>query len=259
MSGPAPPAKVAAASPSVRSGTVEDRGVMRRDSVHAARWLVDGSAKATGAVDVGSLEVQGSLSVGGMLSADTLTVRGRLDAGAAVQVAGALTSDGGFRATGPVTARQATFDGASRVTGDVTVEATLALRGQFAAAALHVGELRGDGAVQVVGELRAGAVDLRLKGESRFGVIRARSVRLLRASANPVEMVLGGGVPTPVERIEADRVELEGVDADFVHCPEVILGRDAHISELEGTVVRQHGSASVGPRSKTPPPYGLSR
>ena len=155
--------------------------------------------------------------------------------------------------------KQATLSGTTRLSGELVVDGTLSSKGQFAAASLRVGVFHGDGAVIVPGNIEAGAVDVRIRGDSKFGPIRALSVRLIRSPPNPIELVFGRSPESPVVRIEADRVELEGVDVAFVRCPEVILGRDAHVTELEGTVVRRHSSASVGPRSRSPRPYGLSR
>jgi cytoskeletal protein CcmA (bactofilin family) len=260
---PAPPPKPPTAPPPIvrppRSGNLRDDGVGRRESVHALTWSVEGTVKVTGEVDSGAVSVRGALSVGGAILVDTLSCRGNLDAGATLTVAAGLTSHGELRSVGAVRAQRADLTGTTRLGGDITVESTLATGGQFAAASVHAGEFRGDGAVIVPGSFEAGTVDVHLRADSRFGMIRARSVRLVRSAPNPIEMVFGRSPPSRVDRVEADRVELEGVEVAFVRSPEVILGRDAHVTELEGTVVRRHRSATVGPRSKSPRPYGLSR
>jgi len=235
------------------------RGVARRDSIHALTWTAVGTIKVTGEVDVGTVRIEGSLSVAGPITSDSFVARGRLDAGGSITISGAFTTDGSFRATGPVQAQEAAFSGTTRISRDVIVAGSVTMKGQFAAAAVRAGEFHGDGAVIVPGGIDAVSVDVRIRRDSRFGTLRAHSVRLLRSPPNPIEWVFGRSPPPRVARIEADRVELEGVDVGFVRCPEVILGRDAHVTELEGTVVRRHSSARVGPRSKSPPPYGLSR
>jgi cytoskeletal protein CcmA (bactofilin family) len=264
-SGPTPTKPLAkppspAAAPRIpRTGALQDRGVTRRDSVHALTWTADGTVKVTGEIDVGRGTVSGALSAAGPITADTFACRGALDAGAALTVAGSLTTGSSFHAVGPVHAQQAAFTGMTRIVREVRVDGTLTVKGQFAAPSVRAGEFRADGAVDVPGTLDASSVEVRIRGESRFGTIRARSVRLIRAPPNPIERIFGRPPPTPIVRIEADRVELEGVDVAFVHSPEVILGRGAHVTEIEGTVAHRHASAQVGPRSKSPAPYGLSR
>jgi cytoskeletal protein CcmA (bactofilin family) len=233
--------------------------VTRRDSVFALSWSAEGTIKVTGEVDVGIAKISGALSVGGAITADALTCRGALDGGGPITIAGTFVTDGSLHAVGPVQAKQASFGGTTRLGRDVVVEGNVTVKGQFAAPSLRVGELHGEAAVEVEGSLDAVDVQLRLRGESRLGVVRARTVRLERVRPNPIEWVFGRAPPISVSRIEADRAELEGVEVGFVRCPEVILGRDAHVTEIEGTVVRRHSTARVGPRSKTPPPYGLSR
>jgi hypothetical protein len=233
--------------------------VTRRASVHALTWVAEGTVKVTGEVDVGTGKVTGALSVAGAITADALGCRGALDSGGPITVSGTFTTDGSLHGVGPIRAKQATFSGTTRIVREVVVEGSLTVSGQFAAPSLRVGELHGDGAVDVPGSIDAVDVDVRIRRDSRFGTIRARSVRLIRSPPNPIEWVFGRSPPAPVVRIEADRVELEGVDVAFVRCPEVTLGRNSHVTELEGTVVRRHSSAQVGPRSKSPAPYGLSR
>jgi cytoskeletal protein CcmA (bactofilin family) len=215
--------------------------------------------KVSGEVDVGDIRLDGTVSISGTILADVVRSRGTLEADGPVTVAGALATDGDFHTGGPVRAAQATLVGTTRIGGDVSVSGVLTLKGQFAAASIHAGEVRADGGLTVPGDIEAVDVDVRMRKDSRFGAIRAKTVRLHRTAPNPVERVFGRSPDPSVTRIEADRVELEGVDVAFVRCPEVILGRDAHITELEGTVVRRHASAHVGPRSVSPPPYGLRR
>jgi hypothetical protein len=215
--------------------------------------------KISGEVDVGDAHLGGTVSVSGPIVSDSLASHGTLEADGPIRVSARFSSDGRLTAGGPVAAGEASFTGTTRVTREVIVTGALNVRGQFAAASVRSGELRGDGGFEIPGALEATEVDVRIRRDSRFGSIRARTVRLIRIGPNPVERAFGRSPPTPIARIEADRLELEGVDVAFVRCPEVVLGRDAHITELEGTVVRRHATARVGPRSVSPPPYGLRR
>jgi len=227
--------------------------------VHAQTWVAHGLVKVSGEVDVGEGRLTGTVSVSGAIRADSLRCTGTLETDTSVTVTGKFATAGNFHTRGAVSAGEASLAGTTRIGADVRVTGLLAVRGHFAAASVHVGEFRAEGGVVVPGSLEAVTVDIRIQKDSRLGVIRARSVRLLRAPPNPIERLFGRSPSTPITRIEADHVELEGVDVAFVHCPEVILGRDAHVTELEGTVVRRHRTALVGPRSLSPPPYGLRR
>jgi cytoskeletal protein CcmA (bactofilin family) len=255
---PAPTTTAPIPRPS-RTGQLTDRGVVRRDSVLALGWTVDGTVKVTGDVDVGTVRVSGTVAIAGTVTADAITVRGSLEAGGAVTVTGPISTEDRCVVTGPLRAQTASFTGTARIARDVEVAGVLTVRGKFAASSIRAQELRADGDLEVPGTVDAGVVDVRIRRSSQLGTVRARSVRLLRSAGNPLELVFGAPPPSHIVRIEADRVELEGVDVDFVRSPEVALGRDAHITELEGTVVRRHPTARVGPRSKTPPPYGLRR
>ncbi len=215
--------------------------------------------KVSGEVDVGDARLTGTVSISGAILADSLRCQGTLETDTSITVSGKFTTAGNFHTRGTVTAAEGSFAGTTRIGGDVRVTGALAVRGHFAAASVQVGEFRAEGGIVVPGSLEAVEVDIRIQKESQFGVVRARSVRLIRASPNPIERLFGRSPATPILRIEADRVELEGVDVAFVHCPEVILGPNAHVTELEGTVVRRHRTALVGPRSVSPPPYGLRR
>jgi hypothetical protein len=121
------------------------------------------------------------------------------------------------------------------------------------------GSLDLTGAADVPGAITADRVTARFRSASSLGNLQARTVVLRVRPPNPVEMVRGTSIAVRVNRIEADTVELDGVDVQFVRAREVTLGRGAHVTEWEGHVVRRHASARIGPESRTPPPYGLSR
>jgi cytoskeletal protein CcmA (bactofilin family) len=242
-----------------RVGRSQDTGVVRRDSVRALAWWVNGTAKVTGEVDAGDVRVVGTLSVGGQVLADTFECRGTLEVEGGVNVVGRLSIDGTLRVAGSVHAAQGYFSGTTRIGRDVSVDRSLVVRGQFAAPSVRSEELHAEAAVEIPGAVEGVEVDLLLSGDSRLGTVRARSVRILRKPPNPFEKVLGRSPAPPVDRVEADHVELEGVDVAFVRSPEIILRRDAHVTEVEGTILRRHPTARVGPESRSPPPHGLSR
>jgi cytoskeletal protein CcmA (bactofilin family) len=221
--------------------------------------VAEGAVKVTGEVDVGTGTILGALSVGGSLRADSFECRGPLDVEGTVTVTGPFSLEGPTHLVGAVHAGQATFSGTTRSARDISVDGILTVHGHFAAPSLHVGELRVDGALDIPGEIEAVNVDVRIRKPSRLGTIRARSVRLVRQGPNPVERVLGRAPPPAVVRIEAGRVELEGVEVAFVRSPEIVLGRDAQVTEFEGTITRRHPTARVGPESRSAPPHGLSR
>jgi cytoskeletal protein CcmA (bactofilin family) len=261
---PAAAPKPAAAAPSPppkvpRSGEVQDRGVSRRDAVHALRWSTRGSVKVLGEVDVGQAKLAGTTAVGGAVSSDALRSTGTLDVGGTLEVVGALFSDGILRTRGPVHAGEAELRGTTHLLGDLRVDRGLTVHGSLIAPSVRAEGLIAEGELDVPGEISASHVDVRFRARSRVGGVVGATVRLTVRPPNPIEMVLGRELPVEVLRVEADSVELEGVDVRFVRAPEIVLGRDAHVTEFEGKIVRRHPSARVGPESRSPPPHGLSR
>jgi cytoskeletal protein CcmA (bactofilin family) len=238
---------------------LHDQGVIRRESVRALSWWASGTAKVTGDVDVGDVRTFGTLSVGGQVLVNALESEGTLEVEGAVRVVGRLATHGDLRVTGMVHAGEASFDGTSRIGRDVSVDRSLVVRGQFAASAVRAREFRLEGAVDVPGAIEAVDVEVLLRGDSRLGTLRAGSVRIRRKPPNPIERVFGRSPPPRVERIEAEHVELEGVEVAFIRAPDIALGRDTQVTEVEGTIVRRHPSARIGPESRSPPPHGLSR
>jgi len=262
---PTPAVKTAApAAPSVppapiRAGIIEDAGVVRRDSVHALRWTSRGPTKVLADADAGEVVLLAGAAVGGAFTADSIRSEGDLEVGGILNVSGALTSTGTLHARGTVHWGEANVRGRARLNGAVRVDRSLTVRGQFAAPSLHAGEFSLDGIAEVEGAVEAEKVTARFHGPSRIGTIQARSVVLSVRSPNPIDTVLGRRPAVRITRIEADTVELDGVDVRFVRAREIVLGRGAHVTEVEGHVVRRHASARVGPESRSPPPHGLSR
>ncbi|MGP8072844.1 MAG: hypothetical protein ACLPZM_06920 [Thermoplasmata archaeon] len=262
----APPAKAvppSAPSPSPRppprAGTIQDQGIVRRDSVHALRWSSQGRTKVLNEVDCGEAVLVGGTAIGGAFTADSVRSEGDLAVGAAMTVVGAVRSSGTLRARGDVHWGEADVRGRTRLDGMVRIDRGLSVQGLFVAPSVHAGEFSLVGVAEIDGPLEADRVNARFRGPGRIGRIRAKSVVLSVRPPNPVEMVLGRNLAVRIARIEADTVDLEGVNVELVRAREIVLGRDAHVTELEGHVARRHASAHVGPESKSPPPHGLTR
>ena len=250
--GPAPPL-------SARPGEVRDVGAAHHEAVRARRWTTRGPAKVDGPVVVDEAALIGPASIGGPVSAGRLRVDGSLDLAQGAEIAGALDVDGTVRGAGGIHVGEARVRGVVQLLGALTVDRLLAVVGQLAAPSVRAGGLSLDGSAEVPGETVAREVDLRFRHPSRLGSIRATTARLSLRPPNPVELVFGRRIAVSVTRIEADSVSLEGVDVRFVRSPSIVLGRDAHLTEYEGTIVARHPSARVGPESRSPPPHGLSR
>jgi len=256
--GPAPSVTPApAAHP--RLGELHDSGTVRKESVDADRWVATGLVKVTGDTHVGEGHLDGTISLGGQLAATTVRFRGTLDVGGALNASGPLVGSGLLRAGSTVHAGSADLKGTARVAGALTVDRDLLVRGNLTAPSLTVGTLDLEGEAHVEGDVTGLSVQARLTDNSAFGAVRARTVSLRGKLPNLVEKVLGRRVTVTVERVESDEAEFEGVDVDFVRAPRITLGRDAHVTEYEGTIVERHPSSRVGFESRSPPPHGLRR
>lgn len=253
------PSQATVQPPRPRPGEVREVGTVRKESVDTDRWTAHGTVKVTGNANVGQGTLDGAVSIGGKFSATGLTYRGALDVGGAMDVRGTFSGSGALRAGLTLHAGDADLKGTVRVLGATSVDHAMTVRGTFSAPSLAVGELTLRGEAQVPGEIVAHSVSTRLTADSVFGPIRAASVDLRARVPNLVEKLLGRRVTVTVQRVEADAVTLEAVDVTFVHSPKITLGRDAHVTEYEGTIVRRHPSSRVGFESKSRPPYGLRR
>jgi cytoskeletal protein CcmA (bactofilin family) len=237
---------------------------VRRDSVRAASWTVAGLAKVQGDVDVETGTVEGLLSVGGRLAAGRLRARGTLEAVGVAEVREELAVDGTARFASTVHAGDLDSAGSLRAIGAVTVDRALYVRGSVEAPSIAARVFDLDGSAEVLGDVTAAVtVRGRFRADSRLGSVRANRVELHGPPTALVptlwRLVFGGNAAVHVERIEAESVELSAVDVDLVHAPAIVLGAGAHVTTVEGTVVRRHPSARVGPESRSPPPHGLSR
>ena len=259
----APPSRpTARAAP--RAGVVRDVGTARHEQVRAARWTTSGAIKVLGDVDVGEGILAGLVTVGGKVSADSLRARGGLEVGGTVDVRGALSLDGTTHVSGTVHARSINARGQVRADGAVAADRELVVGGLLEAPSVSAGLVDLAGAAVVPGELVArGSVTCRVNDPSSLGTVRAPTVVIHGPATGLVptlwRKVFGGSVRVAVERIEADRVELASVDVRFVRATSIVLGPGSHVAEIEGTVVRRHRTARVGPESRSPPPYGLRR
>jgi|SRR5208283_2311513 len=259
LASPTTPTPPPVQPPRSRAGEVRDVGSVRKESVDTDRWTVRGTVKVTGDVNLGQGTLDGIVSVGGKLAATGLAYHGTLDVGGAMDVRGTFSGSGGLRAGLTLHAMDADIKGTVRVLGATSVDHALTVRGSLSAPSLAVGELTLHGEAQVPGDIVGHSVSARFTADSALGPIRASSVDLRAKVPNLVEKVLGRRVTVTVQRVEAEEVTLEAVDVHFVHAPKITLGRDAHITEYEGTIVRRHPSSRVGFESKSRPPYGLWR
>jgi len=212
-----------------------------------------------GDVRVGEADLDGSVSIGGALAASEVVARGSLEVARAVEVAGRFSVTGNFRAPSSVHAVDAELRGDAQVVGALTVDRVGTFRGRLGAASLAVGALTLEGEADVPGEVRGYSVAIRFTDTSSVGPVVAKTVDIRARLPNLVEKVLGRDRQFTVQRVEADAVALEGVDVQFVRSPAITLGRGAHVTEYEGTIVRRHPTSRVGFESRSPRPYGLSR
>ncbi|MGP8075585.1 MAG: hypothetical protein ACLP8Y_02455 [Thermoplasmata archaeon] len=256
---PSTPARPSAPAARPREGDVRDVGTVRRDSVYAGRWTARGTVKVTGDVDVTAAQLEGTVSIAGKLTAGAFRSRGALEVEGPVDVRGMLDSSGGLHAASTVHAVEANLRGEVLAIGAVSVDGMLTSRGSLTAPSLSVGELTLEGEAQIPGDIVATTVTAHFKRDSVLWAVRARSVLLRAKIPNLVEKVLGRQMAVTIRRVEADTVDLEGVDVKFVRSPKITLGRDAHVTEYEGTIVRRHPSSRVGFESRSRRPYGLWR
>ncbi len=259
---PGPTSPAATSAPP--DAQVRDSGAARHDSVRAMQWAVSGTCKVTGDATAAAATVAGLLSVGGRCTVTRLTVRGTLEVLGATDVRERLDLDGSFRPRGAVHLASARVAGVLRASSDVRVDRDLTVDGALEAPAVHAGVLDLTGSATVAGETAAtGSIRAAFRGDSSLGPVLAREVTLRGPPPglvpSLVRKVFGGEAHASVERVEAERVELEAVDVGLVRSAEIVLGPGAHVTEVEGTVVRQHPSARVGPESRSRPPRGLTR
>jgi cytoskeletal protein CcmA (bactofilin family) len=256
---PATLPEVVAPPPRPRGGPVLERGTVVHDEVRSVLWRLHGIAKVVHDVDVGEGELHGRVIVGGPFLADELRLNGSLDVRGPVAVARRLRADGSIEAHAGLRAAGATVAGKLRVDGELELTAPARLRGSVRAALVRAGPLELRGEVQVPGVVRAERCVAELAPGSSIGEIRGTEVGLRGATPNVVRRVLGPVPPVTVGRVEAASVTIADVRVGLVKGREIVLGPRAHVTAVEGTIVRQHPTSRLGPESWTPPPHGLHR
>jgi len=257
---PPPTASRPTGSPaSIPRGELRDQGAVRRDSVAIERWTARGLVKVTGEARFGEGTLDGTITIAGALSAESVQLRGSLDLGGPGEVRHRFVGSGSLRTAAAFHAGEADLKGTVRTGGALSVDRLLKLRGTLDAPSLAVGALDFSGDAEVPGTTTGGSISAHLLASSAFGPIRAKNVSLRAKIPNLVERILSRDVEVSVDQIEAETVYLEAVDVEFVRAPKISLGRNAHITQYEGTIVRRHPSSRVGFESRSPPPYGLSR
>jgi cytoskeletal protein CcmA (bactofilin family) len=243
---------------------VEDTGAMRHATVRAMRWTVAGTCKVTGDATAAEATVTGLLSVGGRFTATRATVRGTLEVLGGTDVQDRADLEGTFRPRGDVHLASARVAGIFETPSGVRVDRDLVVDGSLEAESVRAGVLDLTGRATILGGVVAtGTVRAAFRGDSTLGPVQAREVTLKGPPPglvpSLVRKVFGGEAHITIERVEADRVELEAVNVGLVRSKAIVLGPGAQVTEVEGTVVRRHPTARVGPESRSRPPHGLSR
>jgi cytoskeletal protein CcmA (bactofilin family) len=256
-----PPATVRAVP---RAGMLREHGAVRHDTVSVGRWRTSGTVKVTGDVVVDEADLRGLTTIGGKFTAERCSAHGTLEVLGATDVRSSATVDGMFRAVGPVHVGATELRGVLRAVAEIHAERELTVTGVLEAPSVRVGLLTLEGSATVPGAVTSrSVVRATFRADSNLGQVTAREV-VLRGPApglvpQLVRKVFGGAADVHVERIEADRVALEAVEVGFVRAGDIRLGPGAQVTEYEGSIVHRHPTARVGPESRTPPPYGLSR
>jgi cytoskeletal protein CcmA (bactofilin family) len=238
-----------------RTGSVADRGVVRRVDLRVAQWQLNGTAKVTGNVDVDTGALHGTASVGGKLTAGELRIAGRLDVVGDAAANHLLAVDGSARFAGRLNAGDVDVRGTLRVEGPLEVDRSVLWRGALElGSTLTASRLAGEGRVEARGAVRAKEVDFVLESPSNVASIRAETVRVRSR-----RKLLSAAPFLEVERIDADLVDLEDVHVEYLRASRIVAGAGCRIARFDGTIVRQHASARLGPSSVSLRPYGLFR
>jgi cytoskeletal protein CcmA (bactofilin family) len=250
-----PAGSPAAPTPSPLLGELRDTGAVRRDDVRVRRYTTRGAVKVLRDLTFVEGNLQGFVSVGGTLSAERLTSDATLDIAGNVAVTGELAGRGTIVVGGDLTGGDVHVDGLLRVRGAVRLDGHLRVKGHLDVATdLSARSVRFDGSATVGGTLEATIVVGTLRRPSHLTVVRAQSVRIVRP---PFPVGRRGSLR--LDRIEATDVQLSGVDCEYLRADRVWLGADAHVTRVDGAVVRRRASGVVGPVAREPVPAGLSR
>jgi hypothetical protein len=268
---PAPPKPAAPAAPAppppppTRTGRVRDHGVVQRKGLRAAQWYATGTARIVGDLDVGWGLARGSVSVSGKIVADQLEIQGPLDVLQTIDVRDRLTVTGTLRFGTGLSTGALSAHGVVRGEGSLTSRGLVELLGplELTAGGLSAGHVALHGEFAVPAGIKSRSLVAHLVGKSSTPWIEAETVVIDRPFGLPRLLERFGlleALPAlRVERIEARDVYLEGVDVEYLRVKRAILGPGTHVTRIDGTIAKQDRHASVGPRSKTPPPHGISR
>lgn len=243
------------AAPAPLEGEVRDTDAVRRPSVRAHRYVSTHATKILGDLEAVSVELRGFASIGGRLQAEHVRSDGTLD------VAGAVTarSDAVFRGAAELraglSAGDLTVHGSLRCVGPMVLEGNAHVRGSLEVTGPFTARsLQFDGDLAIPGTVDSPIVQGHLRHPSRIGVLRSQHVRIV-----PALLSSGRTASLQVDRIEATEVEIAGVDCEYLRAERIRLGPRAHVTRLDGQIVRRHRAALVGPRSWEPLPYGITR
>lgn len=219
-------------------------GIGTKFSEESVKIVGSGSVKGN-PVQTREFKVAGSARVSGDLQADTAKIAGSCQFDGSVQVDD-FRSSGSVRIAGSLHADDVESSGFLQVAEDVRAD-DLHLSGSFRAGGpVECDDFRSVGAFRIEGELHAADVDIQLAGDSYV-----RSI-----AANDVDVRVTGGLfrtqgALKAERIVAQDVYLEGVEADYVEGQDVHVGPHCRIGTVKAQDLVVHQSSEV--RERTPP------
>lgn len=238
-----------------REGTLIDGKSATREKIRVAYWRVDQAAKVASDVDVVQGDVAGEVSIGGRLAALQFQSSGLLEVTGDVDVRDRLTVLGTMRTGGSVRVSDLSVEGTFSTGGPIIVNGTARWQGFVEGPGDFSGTtVRIDGGFRFRGRFEASDLRADVSASSSAALVRADTLVLKRRSRR-----FGAPVTVSIDRIEGRVVVLEGIDAEYVRAERIVIGRDCHLTRVDGRIIRQHPRAHVGPESRSPRPYGLSR
>jgi len=276
MSAASVPAKAALAgakppASSSRLGFLRDRGVVRRDSLAADAWRLQGAARIVGDVDTGITEISDHVVIGGRLTAGEVRASGVVEVHGPCDISRLFRVKGTYRCDSTLHAGEAEFEGLAKVAGGVRVDRDLHTTGMIETPNVAATTVVVHGGIHLKGNLTANRFDATLDRASWIEEIAAEVVRIVR-----VPLPWERWIPTPLRhlsrrllgrsdaglrvlRIEAKEVELEGVDVAYLRADRITVGADCRVGRYDGHILRTHPSSRLGPSSVSPLPYGMTR
>jgi cytoskeletal protein CcmA (bactofilin family) len=207
-----------------------------------------------GDVEVDLADLRGLVSVRGSLKAQSVTAHGTLDIGGPVDVSDTLSTEGETTLRASVRAGHVESRGALTIAADLTASRSIRSHG-----AVRVGgnvttpRLDFDGRLEVTGGIVVTELSGRITGTSRATTIQAERVVVRRGG------LAGRRATLEVLTIETKEAVLEGVVAEYVRADRIVVGPGCQIARIDGAVTGVHPSSHVGPVSRSPAPYGLTR